>query len=437
MRDRSFRPFPTNSCRPAAMLGLLVLLASCAAPASERHYEKAVTALRNANFRDAYRHSQSALEDAPEDRKIQRFAERMRVVAILDEARTRIFEGKEREGLNLLARVLTFHPENQTAKTWQRKAKDQLASRLLDKGQEWSADDLPEPALEAFQEVLTLQPGNVIALRGLQDVRAIYDERRERADNHFRNALLARQLVDWPRTLYHAEATTATDPTHKQAKRIEGSAARQVARERRNWADTLASEQRWGAAGRELLEAIRLAENAKGDAKIDWIDEAKATAKVYLDEAQAAEHVAEAEVRIAGGKFDAAREQIAKAEKLSKFSLVYLNELRGTLAAAELDSRYVEAKFNELAYQFDEALGIYTDLAISDPDGLAASKVLGLTQLLKTVVELFEKGRKAEEAGQTEDAISAYRRVLSLHPLYEDTAARVARLGAALKGSKL
>lgn len=437
MRVRSIRPFSTLDRRILAPLGVLCLAVSCAAPASDRHYEKAVSALRNANFADAYRHSQSALEQAPDDRKIQRFAERMRVVAILDEARTRVFEGKEREGLSLLARVLTFHPENQTAKTWRRKAKDQLANRLLDKGQEWVADDEPERALEAFQEVLTLQPGNVTALRGLQDVRAIYDERRERADNHYKNALLARQLVDWPRTLYHAEATTSTDPTHERAKWIEVRAARQVARERRAWADKLAGERRWGAAGRELLEAIRLAEKSEGLEKVDWIDEAKVTAKAYLDEAEAVEHIAEAEVRIAGGSFDAAREQIAKAEALSKFSLVYLNELRGTLAAAERDSRYVEAKFHELAYQFDQALGIYTDLAIEDPEGLAASKVAGLTQLLKTVVGLYEDGKKAEEAGQLEDAISAYRRVLSLHPMYEDTAARLAKLSAAQKERSL
>lgn len=434
MTDRTIRETESTSVTPRRRSRALILLSSlvlgaCAAPPSAVYYREAVEAFRAANFRAAYRASQKALAETPDDPKIQGFAERMRAAILLDEARSRIFDGREREGLKLLARVRTFHAGNKTAELWERKAKDQLALRLQTAGQEALADSDPESALESFQEVLTLQPGNEVALRGLKDVQEIFDERSANASAHYRDAMRARQLPDWEQALYHAAATTATDPTHLRAQRIEVSARRQVATRRERWADKLAAEGRWGAAGRELLEVARMLRGLDADGA----DEATARAKTYANEAEAQQCYSNAEFKIASKDFDKAREELAHADKLSTLDRVTLNELQGMLASAERDARYAEAQFLELSYQIESALGLYSDLAKADPGGIAEAKVESLSNLLKEVVAAYEKGRAAEGAGEAAEAISAYRRVLSLYPLYKDANARLKALIEAAK----
>lgn len=420
---------------------LLAFFAACSVPPATVHYDRAVEAFEQGRLKEAYGHSQAALTESPDDRKVQRFAERMRTVALLDEARARVISGKEYEGLSLLARVLTNHPENSVALLWQQKAKDQIAMRMLLRGQEAVADSEPERALESFQEVLGLRPGDEVALRGLKEVRAIYDMRREFADDHDRSALLARRDGDWERVLYHADATLESDPAHERATYFAGVAARQVARKRRAWADQLAAERRFAAAGREMLEVVALLDKlrnvendpvaAASDDLFQWIPEGQRIAKTWLDEAAAAEAMTDAQLAIAGKRFDQATEALDRAAALSTYELVAINDLRGQILDARRDERYSEAQFFELGYDYKEALEVYRALAKDDPAGSATQKVETLTQLFVDVEKAYDEGRIAERNGKTDEAMSAYRRVLSLHPRYEDAAKRLAALAAA------
>ncbi|MCB9919668.1 MAG: hypothetical protein H6832_14790 [Planctomycetes bacterium] len=439
----------TASLRTSGLLFspiLAAVLAACSAPPAALHYGRAVEAFDRAHYEEAYAHGQAALADAPGDRKIERFAERMRTVLLLDRARASILSGHEREGLGILARVLTNHPDNPIAMRWQRKAKDQIAARMLVRGQEAVVDDEPERALESFQEVLNIRPGDEAALRGLKDVRDIYDERREFADEHYRNALTARRDGDWERVHYHADAALDSDGANPRASYLEGVAARQVARTRRAWADQLAAERRWGAAGREILEVVdllearRKAENdeiaAATDDLFTWIPEGKRIAKIWLDEAEADEAFTDAQMAIAAKRFDVAEESLARAAELATYDRVSLNELRGQLLDARRDARFSDAQFLELAYDFEQALEVYRELAAAHPSSSAVGKVTTLTQLLEDVKKTYDEGVAAQEAGKSEEALAAFRRVMSLHPRFEDVRKRVARIAYDLKQAR-
>lgn len=397
-----------------------LVTAGCVASRAATHQDKALDELRTANYKLAYQEIQLALEAAPDDSDVQRLEQQLRVLFLLDEQRRRIFAGEEGKALQILARVLTLDPRNETAKRWQDKARAQLGAKLVLEAEEDLKAQRLEVALAKFQRALSYVPGDERARRGLRRVSEIYTDQREHANKHYLLALRAREDADWRRVFYHATTSSDTDPTHADAPSLHAAAVRRLALERRSWAQRQEELGLWAAAAK----AWRGAEEMAREAGLDWADQAAAKVKSMADEQEANRLFGRAEVKIAGGAFDEARALIQQADPLCTNDRVVLNELLAYLDRRELEFLLRRADLLAADHRHEEALEIFKRVAKRDASGRARARIQGIEELLASCKADYEKAERAVQQGRVEEARSIWRGILSVHRRYRDVRAR-------------
>ncbi|PIE24111.1 MAG: hypothetical protein CSA62_04720 [Planctomycetota bacterium] len=394
---------------------LLASLAACSAPPSGGHVQDALFELDGANYARAYFEVQRALALDPDSPDLQKLGKHTRILALLDQARSLVFEDKEERALAVLAQVRVLDPENPSATRWVAKARTQLGKKKVVEGEEALGSGKLDEALVRFREALELVPGNQAAIRGYRDVGRVFGERRERAELRYRMALRAKLDGNWQRALHHAAIAMAEDPTREDARALVASGERQRADAARLAAGYFEEHQDFAAAARGYMEALELGRPLARP----WVAELETRLQHMRREAEAEQLLERFDVELAAGRFREAAKALAEAEKLSLLQKPRINDARLGLIAGQRLQRVEDARLLEVDHRFEDALEIYRELLKERSDERIAIRIARIEDLLETCAELVAQAEKQVKAGEEQRGIETLKQALALYRRYE------------------
>ncbi len=410
----------TTRLRPA--LVLLAALALGCAGTSRRPAERAALAeLLLGRYENAYREVRKGLAEHPGDPRLLKLEKALRPRALVDRARRLTFDERNEEALAVLARALELAPDYEPALAWRRKVRAKIGERLTDEGLVALGYGELDKALARFQEALGYAPGSRRAKRGMQDVARRFQERRKEAEEHFREAVRARQFLDWERVYYEASWAVELDPDRKDALDLELTAAAELAAKTRRIADDLAAAKSWRAAARLYLEAADYA----AEAGLGWADAARRQAETMEREAKGRDTIRRCQAAIARRDFAAAERALREAEKLCLLDRTPLGRLANDLRLARLEALVERARALQREGRLAQAARSYDAAAKLDPDGVWAQRARNLREDLARARRLYDQGFRAMEEGKLEEAMAAWREIMAFAPGYKDTSRRL------------
>ncbi len=288
--------------------------------------------------------------DYPDDPEVERVYWKVRIAYLLKEGQRQCFMNRE-DGdggaLECFEKVLVLDPGNEIASTWIRKCKDKLALRAVADGDRFRTRGELKEALIAYHQALTYQPGNAEAEEGLKLLGESWRKMQDEAHSHYLQGVRALADQLFRQTRYHLLIALDKDPTLEQAVDPANRAQRMLMQERFADAKHMAEQGYYAPALKEYEEI------AAAIPDFDGIQERIEHTKVEV-EAQSLASAGEMEVY--RGEYAKARELLQKAYDMTQDQKESIGEKLLLVHEREIQDRYFAAKDLELQRHYVDAL---------------------------------------------------------------------------------
>ncbi|GEM_PF-3012061 len=407
-----------------AWLSATILLAACAGGGASLAVKRAGEELELGRFENAYREIRKGLAEKEDDPALRRLERKLRLRALVARARDLCFERKYERAMDLLARALELSPDYGPALAWRAAVRRRLGEDLADRGNAALGLGKLEEALDLYQKALGYVPDLVRAKKGLQEVSQRFQEKREQAEECFRNAVRAREQGRFVEVLYHAERAVDLDPTRRDAKELVLLAESKLAEEEREEARRLAEGRAWGGAARRYRAAAKRAKRAG----LPWAAEAEKEAALLEQEARARELMLECRQRIAAEDYDEAAKLLEKARRLSRLEMAKLGGLSHDLRIGRIETLARRARELRLEGRYARAEKLYLTIASLDPEGTWKERAAAVRVDAARARELYERALKALEKGDLESARNHLQECCAFAPGFKDASRKLREL---------
>jgi len=374
----------------------------------------------------AYWVLEEAVEANPEDAELRRQLDELRVAYYLHRGQEKVFADDDWNAVEEFERVLLVDPGNAVAKQWKDKALQKLAKRATEAGDGLRLRGKLEEALEQYHQAESYVPGYADAERGARLVSEVFSSRRDKGQTNYVRGMRAQAGGLFEQTRYHMQIALDNDPSLAAAAERRTAAQRQLAEQRLSEARV--------AETRGLYETALREYKAVQTAFPDLAGDLAGRVASMQREVDAAAKLNEGTLLVQRGDFARARALLEQAYEESASQRAAISAQLVALREADLQRRYLAAMDLEFDYRYEDALRAYHELDDSWPGQLdVRTRIQNLESALELAGEAKAKGEAAEANGDAEAAISAYREALTYVPKFADLGQRVERLKEKVK----
>ena len=336
-------------------------------------------------------------------------------------ARHRIFQEKEDGALADLVELEKLDPSYPGIDEMRNRALRKKAQRSVLKADEHLLRKEFKEALACYGAANAVLPDFAAAVDGIERVRQATASMTARAHDQFLEAVRKLPEFRYIEVQWHAGNVIHNDPTRTDAKEIQSKAQRENAQKAMARGKDCEKKEQFGAALLEYREAHRLDRE---------LPEAQTAIVLMEQELQALSLVDKAQIEMRSGRFDVAREQLAKAFDLSTLARPQISELIVATKKREGETRYQVALDLEVLGKKAEALAGFEIIAADFPDGLKDEKahIVGLKADLDGAAKEWAAAEAAEAAGDLPKALEHYKNSERFYSTWKDAKARIERL---------
>jgi tetratricopeptide (TPR) repeat protein len=403
----------------AALLALA--LAACAATGSE---ERSIGWLvAHGRYGDAVRLAAERHAANPGDPAAERDWRRASVAYHLERGRRLYFDDRDTEALEQFRAAQAIDGEAEPVRAWIETTLDKIADDWATKGAaSHAADDLVE-ASNCYEKALEYRPEHALALQGLGRVLVQMNHRLGMSGAYYDEGLAALEGFLLDQAAHDFEATLKYESSNERAAR------------RRDQTNTLRAEVRVALAA-QLEEAARYAA-ARNEYRFALLfdanhAEAQAGFERMKVEAHAAELLREAERRILRKDFDLAQQAIDEGAAITARQAAEFADANARLLHARFLVVYESVRRMEADYRYEEAIAAYGALLEAHPQHHFEDAIARRDILVETVARARDLHARALATEDLGERLTLLRQVEVLWPEYDNIAARIAELEAAL-----
>ncbi|MEO0477880.1 MAG: hypothetical protein AAF196_00220 [Planctomycetota bacterium] len=403
-------------------------LGGCFVP-EQGAYDQVIEFWEAQNYFQAYQELERVRAEDPEDPEGERIHEFVRRDYLLWKARNAIFANEEVEALGLLEEVLTRDTDDAEALGLRSKCRQKLAVMNVQRAQTLQISELDKDLREAFRlysEALEFDPGNVEAEEGLAEVDGFWAKRRANAEERRIGGIRALANGFPDRAAHDFQVALDEDPRMESIDNAYAQARREIAEQNFALGQRAEENAHWDSA-RAIYESL-----ADSGFELSGLEE---RLEFVTKESEARKLFQQAEVAIFQANFADARELLEEAAGLSEIQRADIAIAQILVTEREAEIRAAQAGDQDLQGELRRALEIYLEIQADAPVELDVdAKIKDLQIRIEEATKAYDAGRKAEDVGDDEEAISQYGLVELFWPGHEDAAERKAALEAKAAG---
>ena len=417
------RPRPVSA--RVVWCALAVLVAGCSSSGGPRRGSAAVAELRllvrDGHYEEAF---QRAEELAPANEGDPQFEDARRdtlVALLLERARRLSFGDDDDAALEQAEAALDLDPASGAAEAWRQRIIDKLSHIWFIRGRDAHASGQYLAAAEGYEKSLLYDPENTLAASQLAELELMVGWREDQSGAYYNGGVRAFAGARLPESRASFEASRKYDDG--DITRTERRLA-EVNRERALGQKHLAEQQAelgyWRSAHRSLDRALELDPELEGGAELR---------DVYGTEAHVADLRRTSGLARLRGDFERSRKLLLEARSLSQRQLAEIDAALVAIDDAEAERQYELALDLEYDFRFEEAVAAYRELLTTREFYKDARARIGtLEDAIRDAAALYAE---AEASTSDEQRIELYRQIELIWPEYRDVRDRLALLRAA------
>jgi len=384
---RSSRPSRAGST--LLLLGALALATGCAANEERRDRTEVERLVRNGQYSEGVELAAELRDAAPDNEEAVELHRVATIALYLDQARTATLDNRDLDALGWLNKGLEVDPTHPLLLQWREKTRNKVAVRLIDAGDEMFTQGELEAAASSYRTVLIYIPEHVEAREGLEQVTIVMAYRESLGEDYYRDGVRALSDYRLRQARRGFQATSKYLPASTRAERRGGEVDELLAQQRVAVAQGFESEGLYAAAHNEYRFALLLDPN-------------NVTAQDGLErlatEAEAAELLRAAQMKIYRREFNKAQELIAQGAEKSQLQSEAFRELEAKIEDIRFDTMYRKAFDFERDGRYIEAIAAYeTLLAEVDYFKDATARMGTLEGYIEMADSYWEKAEAEED----------------------------------------
>lgn len=407
---------PANRNALLLFLALPLSLAACASAPREQDTSVEWN-LHHMRFARALELAEAGVREHPDDAAAAELLRRARVAALMEEGRRLTLEDQDVKALELFQQALALDPRSFELASWIDKTQRKLCDAWVQVALEEHASGRLEPAIDAYEQALCFQPGNELALNGMDQAVREVNHREFLAKKYFEEGVHA--LADYwlerssSRFSYSNKYKPGEERTQTRSKQVKLLLAQQ----RQRVAQEFEKISLYGAARNEYRMALALAPD---DAP------SKAALERCTHEVEAQRKLEAAKYQILRGEFERAGKLLDEGLALTLAQKANFDAARASIQDRVHENLYSEALALERDQRFPDAIAKYQEL-------IAKSRyykdVFARLDTLQGYVQLAgELYQKFEAAADDPTRLELLRQIRIFWPEYRDVGQRIAEL---------
>lgn len=413
------------SARVACCAVVALLAGGCSASGEGRRRDGSVSELRelvrNGQFEAAVLRAD---ELAAANQGNQAFADARRdtlVALMLERARRLSFDDQDDAALEQAEAALDLDPASGAAEAWRQRIIDKLSHVWFIRGRDAHASGEYLAAAEGYHKALLYNPENKLAVSQLAELELMIGWRKDQSATYYNGGVRAFASARLPESRSGFESSRKYDDGDiARTERRLAEVNRERALGQKHLAEEQAAAAYWRSARRSIQIALELDPELEGGA---------ALRDSYGIEADVADLRRKANLARLRGDFERARTVLAEARALSQKQIEEIDAELLSISEAEADKQYELALDLEYDFRFEEAVAAYRVLLTKREFYKDAHARVGtLEDAIRDAAELYEK---AEAATSNEQRIDLYRQIELIWPEYRDVRDRLDALRAA------
>lgn len=410
------------------LLPLVALLAGCASRSvleDSRNFSSLGNHFQAYRTLDQERQRMLAAGEEPSE-EFQAEFRKVQIADAIDRARREIFEEREDAGLAVLVEAESLGADAYAVRYWRERATLKIAVRETLRGQELLNKGELEAAMRHFLAALDRKADHVPAREGADKVRIEISRMTERAQQQFLEAVRRMPEFRYVEAQWHAQIATENDPAREDAKSVLAQARAEVLEQMFARGKELQRADKFGAALVEFKAIERI------DPGYPAIKDAIAAMAREVD---ALRLIEKAKVEMRMERFASAQQLLSDALQLSEQSRASIGELKMQCETLRGEAAYRNARDLEILGKKEDAVAAYRAIVTEWPNGVAdaAARADALQVDIDGALAEWTAAEAAEAAGKDAEALDSYRNAQRFHAGFRDVEARIARLVAKLQ----
>lgn len=373
------------------LLGALALAAGCAGREESRDRNEVERLVRNGQFSEGVELAAELRDATPDD---EEFVELHRVATIalyLDQARTATLDDRDLDALGWLNKGLELDPTHPLLLQWHEKTRNKVAGRLIDAGDQMFTQGDLEAAASSYRTVLVYIPDHIEAREGLEQVTVVMAYRESLGEGYYRDGVRALSDYRLRQARRGFQATSKYLPASTRAERRGGEVDVLLSQQRITVAQGFEAQGLYAAALNEYRFALLLdPNNVTGQDGLERL----------ATEAEAAELLRAAQMKIYRREFNKAQELIAQGAEKSQLQSEAFAELEAKIEDIRFDTMYRTAFDLERDGRYVEAISGYEAL-LAEVDYFkdARARMGTLEGYIEMADSYWEKAEAEEDLG--------------------------------------
>lgn len=427
-------PRPTSQpplrSRPAsahvAWCALALLVASgCSASGGSRRGSESIaelrTLVRNGDFEAAVLRAE---ELAPANAGDPEFDDAHRdtlVALLLERARRLSFAGDDGAALEQAEAALDLDPASGAAEAWRQRIVDKLSHTWFIRARDAHASGQYLAAAEGYEKSLLYDSENTLAASQLAELELMVGWRKDQSSSYYNGGVRAFAGARLPESRASFESSRKYDDGDiARTERRLAEVNRERALGQRHLAEQQAALSYWRSARRSIDIALEL------DPELEGGEDLRET---YGTEADVADLRRSSDLARLRGDFERSRGLLDEARTLSQKQLPEIDAALVAVDDAEAERQYELALDLEYDFRFEEAVAAYRELLTKREFYKDARARIGtLDDAIRDAGALYAQ---AEASTSDEQRIELYRQIELIWPEYRDVRDRLAALRAA------
>lgn len=407
--------------RPSALLShalVAALLAGCSSTGEQDPDPATIRqAVRHGRFEEGVRMAEDHRRAHPDDPLAEEIHRLASVAYLLDKGRLATFEERDEEALDWFERAQEIAPGSELVAEWVDKTRHKLETIWVHKGHEaYAKGNLPD-AMEAYDRALSYVPDSESALKAFGEVTLLTNYRNGLGDTYYEEGV--RSLAEYwlERAKRSFNVSNKYQPENERARSRAAEVNAQLADQRVAVAHQLESEGFFFGALNEYRLAQRLDDQnvaaREGETRVE-------------SEAQAAQFLRQAEMKIFRKEYDAALALLDQGEPLTEVQDEAFEEARREALEARMSDLYQRALNLEHDQRYEDASAVYAEI-LDEVDFFEDARTRKST--LDGYIEMaagYYGQYEAEE--DPEKQLEYLRAIAGFWPEYRDVKARIAAL---------
>jgi tetratricopeptide (TPR) repeat protein len=410
-----------SSARPArvAWCALVVLAAGgCSATGGQREDGSVAEVrelVRNGHFEEAVERADELAAANGDDQTFQDARRDALVALMLERARRLSFGDEDDAALEQAEAALDLDPASGAAEAWRQRIIDKLSQIWFIRGRDAHASGKFLAAAEGYEKALLYNPGNELAASQLAELELMVGWRKGQSSTYYNGGVRAFAGARLPESRSGFESSRKYDDGDiARTQRRLAEVNRELALGQKHLAEQQAGLGYWRSALRSIDIAL------EKDPKLDGGKELR---DLYGTEAHVKDLRGTADLARLRGDFERCRSLLAEARTLSQKQLTEIDAELLAVDDAEAKRQYELALDLEYDFRFEEAVAAYRVLLTKREFYLdARTRIETLEDAIRDAAELYAR---AEASTSDAERIDLYRQIELIWPEYRDVRDRL------------